>query len=285
MKTQIFGIFVCILLLTTVAIPGIASNTHTKEPIQSISRNADIPTWEVGDTWTYKMDFYADFGVYDKQTLSGTSDNLVYEVVDDTGDYYKLESKGKFSGYITAAFASIRLTTLSTFKGELLVQKSNLVFIENTFLIKGISMLMAGKIPIPFPIPYQMGMNSQFSPPLSILPFPLYDGKYGNLANSTFNQSGFINLLFGILFEFTEEWSYDARNLPYICNEEEITVEAGSFDAYNVTAGYLTFIIENHYAPEVGNIVKQKIWQSKAEFHDEPYFQLNQELISTTYEP
>ena len=64
-----------------------------------------------------------------------------------------------------------------------------------------------------------------------------------------------------------------------------VSIFLAAFFVQSASAGFMFFTLENHYAPEVGNIVMQKIWQSKAHYPDQPYFELKQELISTTYEP
>jgi hypothetical protein len=244
----------------------------------------DIPVWEKGDEWVYHMDFYCDFGMADNEILEGTSNNLVYKVIDDSGDDYVLKYKGGFSGWIKTSFATIRITRLSVVKGNLLVQKSNLAIKEYSIEIKGISLLTNGNIPIPVPIPVQIGLSVDLSPALHIMPFPLYDGKYGNLSESWLNHSAFISLMFGLLFEFQKDYDAHAYNFPYRCEKDLVKVPAGTYDTYKISVG--TFAkIENNFAPEVGNIVKQRIWVGRHYFPEEPYFVMNQELLSTTYEP
>lgn len=244
----------------------------------------DIPVWEKGDEWAYHMDFYCDFGTVDNEILYGTSDHLAYKVVDDTGEDYALKYKGRFSGWIKTSFATIRITRLSVVKGNLLVQKSNLAMKEYSFEVKGISLLTNGNIPIPVPIPVQFGISVDLSPAFHIMPFPLYDGKYGNISESWLNHSAFISLMFGLLFEFQKDYDLHAYNFPYRCEKDLVKVPAGTFDTYKISTG--TFAkIENNFAPEVGNIVKQRIWVNRYYFPDEPYFVMDQELISTTYEP
>jgi hypothetical protein len=229
------------------------------------------------------MDFYCDFGTVENEILEGTSNNLVYKVIDDTGDDYTLKYKGRFSGWIKTSFATIRITRISVVKGNLIVQKSNLAIKQYSIEIRGISLLMNGNIPIPVPIPVQFGINVDLSPAFHIMPFPLYDGKYGNISESWLNHSGYINLMFGLLFDFQLDWDSHTYNFPYRCEKDLVKVPAGTFHTYKISVG--TFVkIENNFAPEVGNIAKQRIWANRYYFPEEPYFVMNQELISTTYE-
>jgi len=264
------------LILATLA--DLAQSYQGESPI-------DIPTWKIGDKWTYHFDIYADFGVTQKEVAYGTSDNMVYTVVDCSGDEYKLKFKGRFSGWIKAPFATIRITRLSIIKGDLIIQKSDLAIKEWNMKINGITLPMSGNIPIPLPLPLQMGINVELSPAYRILPFPLYDGKHGILPDSTLNHSGFISLLFGKLFDFELEWIIEAHDHPYRCDKEIISVNAGTFDAYEIITGFIGLKVENHYAPEVGNMIKQEIWVNKGGFLDQTGIEIKQELISTTYEP
>jgi len=43
-------------ILATLA--SLAQSYQEKPPI-------NVPTWKVGDKWTYHMDFYLDFGIWD----------------------------------------------------------------------------------------------------------------------------------------------------------------------------------------------------------------------------
>jgi hypothetical protein len=144
---------------------------------------------------------------------------------------------------------------------------------------------MIGKIPIPAPIPFTIGISINLSPAFCILPFPVYDGKYGNLPDSRLNHTGFLKLLFGSIFPSEINYEYFASNFPYRCEKELVTVAAGTYDTCKVSAGTFELQIENNYAPEVGNIVKQRIWECKWAFPNDPYIEIKQELLSTTYTP
>ena len=271
------------LMLATLA--NLAQSYQEKPPI-------DVPTWKVGDEWTYHTDFYFDFGIWDKRMLYGTSNHLVYTVVKDTGDDYVLNFKGPFQGGIEASLvpmASMRITKLSRVTGSLIVQKSNLAIKEYSIKINGISYPMIGKIPILLPIPAKMVTNITFSPAFCTLPFPVYDGKYGNLPDFMMNLSIDVNLLFKIpLSPQINEWEgvpYMATNFPYRCEKELVTVAAGTYDTYKVSTGFWEVQVDNNYAPEVGNMVKQRIWIVTWAFPTEPGLEIKQELISTTYTP
>jgi len=144
---------------------------------------------------------------------------------------------------------------------------------------------MIGKIPIVSPIPYKVATSVKFSPAFSILPFPIYDGKYGNLPDCVQNHtSTYISFLFGKFLKFNFPYDY-VGTLPYRCEKELITVPAGTYDTCKVSIGLVEQPIESYYAPEVGNIVKFRIWECKWAFPNEPEWEIEQELLSTTYTP
>jgi hypothetical protein len=86
--------------LSLATLASLAQSYQEKPPL-------NVPTWKVGDKWTYHMEFYLDFGMWDKRIFYGSSNHLVYTVVKDTGDDYVLNFKGPFSGWIKASFISI----------------------------------------------------------------------------------------------------------------------------------------------------------------------------------
>ena len=144
--------------------------------------------------------------------LEDTFTDAYVDHADSDEPVLNLEYKGRFSGWIKTSFATIRITRYSMVKGTLLVQKSNLAIKAWSIEVKGITLLMNGNIPLPVPIPVQFGINVDLSPAFCIMPFPLYDGKYGNLSDSWHNHSGFINLMFGLLFDFQLEWDVHVYN-------------------------------------------------------------------------
>ncbi len=264
------------LILATLA--DLAQSYQGETPV-------DMPTWEEGDEWTYRMDFYADFGSVSKEITYGTADNLVYTIVDETEEEYILEFSGRYQGWIKTTFATIRISRLTKLTGDLIIQKSDFSVKKYSIRINGISFLMLGNILIPLPIPLQMGIDVNITPALYILPFPLYEGKHGVMPASKLEHFGFINLMSGLLYKFEREWEWSTAYYTYRCDKELISVDSGTFDAYRITSGTLSQKIENYYAPEMGNIVKQTIWVNKDFFPYEPGIEIKQELISTTFEP
>ena len=82
------------------------------------------------------------------------------------------------------------------------------------------------------------------------------------------------------------EWQ--TGEVEYTCISDSITVPAGTYDVFNIT-GILPFgddgqdIYRSHYAEDVGNVAKSL---THIEFiTEETYYNMELELVSTTYEP
>ena len=111
MKAKIIGILVCLMLmtafLTTAQDVGnipVKNESDENEPISFY--DVEVPVWEVGYKWTYKIDrFILDFeysglGLY----MDVKTDELSIEVTDDTGDYYNVSFEAGISGFFWTAF-------------------------------------------------------------------------------------------------------------------------------------------------------------------------------------
>ena len=97
MKKKLIGIFVCILLISTSVLPVIGSDNKENKQLNktNISLNSyddDVPIWNVGDAWEYRInDIDIELGLEDQPVhIRGAIDNLYFEVTDVTSDSYKL---------------------------------------------------------------------------------------------------------------------------------------------------------------------------------------------------
>jgi hypothetical protein len=291
MRKKIVGIFVIMLLITTLVIPISAMNKDDLLKNTSISRDADVPTWKVGDSWTYNTHIYhASAENLSVNMILDVTGELIFEVVDDTGDFYTIEGLMKPMHGIVDLPGTIdmRITRFSSYKSILEIQKSNLSIISYDETRKGIVLLTIGSIPLPIPIQIQNKLKTEFKPMWEILPFPLFDGKMGNYENCSMIKEWVTSMFWGFIILDSGNSSQGWVGGSYECNEETITVEAGTFDVYNVSCitNYGPDVQERYisnYAEEVGNIVEG--------LYDLPFlngdrgFLIELELRSTTYEP
>jgi hypothetical protein len=290
MKKKIIGILVLTLVISAIATPISAINYEHKQNNEPITKDADVPIWEVGDSWTYNMQFLriGSPNVTDGIIFEGGGE-LVFEVVEDSGDTYVLNG---FMKPIVGTVAypgpfDFKLTRRSSYESTFEVRKSNLAIISYDSITKGIALIKIGPITLPIPIQLQEERTTEFEPVCELLPFPLYDGKTGNYDRfamiAEWDYSAFWGLVSMDSGSNDEGWVGDG---PYTCKEETITVAAGTFDVFNVS-GYCDFEEAGHdfyhscYAEEVGSIVKG-IYNLDWNNGETSYF-IEFELVETTY--
>ncbi len=283
MKKKIIGIFVCTLLIATMAIPISAMDREYILNFKPISKDADVPVWEVGDTWTYEMYYFQNGNLNESYSFEVVGD-IIYEVVEDTGDTYKLEgsSAGDFNLKMNVGNMVLKPTMFLNIGTEIEIRKSDLALVKWHQFAKGIFLPRLGPIPIPLPVQVHATHTTTFDPAWSIMPFPLYDGKNGTLDPVDFIEEGKTTLYWGLIkiYDGESSWGFSS-GLDYTCMEEQVTVPAGNFTAYNVSTEHGSF--RSHYAEEVGNSVKQLI---HINFSNEvTYYHMELDLKSTTYTP
>jgi len=292
MKEKIIGIFVCMLLIATFAIPISAIDNENIQNTKSISKGVDVPVWEIGDSWTYNIEVY-------QATSPNITDDMVaiiggeitFEVMDDTGDIYKLEGimkpiKGKLD---IPGNIDLRITRLSSYKVEIELEKTNLAILNHDWVTKGVGHLTVGPIPLPILLQMQAHRYTEFNPALDLLPFPLNDGDSGTIGSFTVSEQSKVSMFWGLITIEDAEVEWPLHECEYTCTFQSISVPAGTFDVYTVEAEYHwgyqgddTF--HSHYAEDVGNVVKTSLNIDFGET-EVTYYSMVMELVSTTYEP
>ncbi len=253
MKKKIIGIFVCILIFSSTIIP-VASITDGYEA-RTTSHDVEVPTWQVGDEWTYH---YVESRTMDPAPYIFEGD-LTYKVVKDSDDSYILEASTRPRGSFDLGIIGLKTTIFSRLTMKLQVRKVDLGLEKFVEEIKGIWKLTIGSVTIPIPIQILGRYNIEFDPTWVIMPFPLFDGKNGNLSsveilhiNETFHLFWGLILVLGPIND-----AIPIGPIPYTCYEEEITVEGKTFNTYNISAVWMEgsrFV--SYYSEEVGNVVR-----------------------------
>jgi hypothetical protein len=196
-------------------------------------------------------------------TLSG---DIKLKVVDDSGDFYILEGKsrprGEFNGDYYYEGLIFKTTIITTLSMRIQLRKSDLGVASFNERIKGFLFAKIGVITIPIPLQFEKYVDVGFEPIWSFMPFPLYDGKYGNLSDTeiVFIKTYAHMLWGGLPFWDDENFRFIVTPIPYTCSAEEITVDAGTFDVYNISAVRENdYRFVSYYSEDVGNVVKQEI--------------------------
>ena len=281
MKYKILTILLSILFLINIAAVAI--------PISNISRKTEttnfddpVPTWDVGDTWTYTFNnFIVNYTYYDlKIFINGRIDDFKWTVVDTSGTDYLVE----FTGEITAdsyelnlPFQSRIINIIGSIKPSKTSLSGTIVFTQSDLEIKDLSAELKGVVgakidPIPFsiPIPFKITMDASLSSVFPIFDFPLSDDKYWDLPGLDITSNVNIGGLFGFIkFPITLTTSYSWIPFAFHCKPKvDVTVEAGTYSAYNVESTFFD-MFDYYFAPSAGNLVKIDAFMPNGEAHGE----------------
>ena len=256
MNKKIIGLFVSLLMISTLIIPAAA--IIKRRGLQSTPYTTDVPIWEVGDEWTYYFN-----ELKTRELILSLSGDLTLKVVEDTGASYILEAVTNPQGYFEFGNIKLKTTRLTSYAMTLKIRKADLGLENYKERIKGLLLLTIGSFKIPIPIQFEGYVNVDFEPTWNIIPFPLYEGKNGHLSSVEFwHTKCFVHMFWGLIPIYPEfKESFPVTEVPYTCSQEQMTVEAGTFDSYNVTAEWFEgskFI--SYYSEEVGNVVKEIIY-------------------------
>jgi len=213
MKKKIFGIFVCIILITSFL--ATAKNVEKKhvtpvpEEIDVFSFDEDnTPIWKIGNKWTYRLDsITVDFveenlSIY----LEGSVNNFPLEVDDVTEDSYVLKFEAPINGLFGFAgdlgVGPINLTgelKRTTIAGSITFNKTDLGIKQAHIVIDGRVKLQIIEIPYfpfpvipPIPIPLTAILDINLGDPYPIIDFPINTSKNWGLPATNFSLTGTI---------------------------------------------------------------------------------------------
>lgn len=221
MKTKLIGIFVCIMLLTTLFAAAQPANiilgTTTKTQTASTTM-VDVPVWDIGDSWTYQIDDISIDYTTDTQSilLHGTITDFPLEVTSTTGDFYTLSFATTMDaiGYINAnpvegpVNVSVTISDLAI-HGTVTVEKSSLGIkdIALSFDNQRISFNIIDQPYVTLPswlrilsAKFTSDVDVNLDISVALLTFPLNIGMFWDLIPTSFSINGQIqSKLFNLL--------------------------------------------------------------------------------------
>lgn len=261
MKRKIIGMVVLLLVATTVV--SATNGLTVKENIQPKKLSVDVPVWKKRDTWTYN--FHELLYKYDANgTLwykSYHNSTLTWEVTDDTGDNYTIKwTSTNNEGRATIGKYSLKYTPFTKYMGESIIRKSDLASLREVHQEKGLVIWLIGNI-LPIPAQYNHFQESNWNSGYRGLPFPFYAGTPGTIPGTYQIAREKASLYWGLiaLFDHPEQEVYVSPT-SYNCEMANITVPAGTYNAYNVSIdlsyGLGRYHCWRYYVPEVGQQVK-----------------------------
>ena len=280
MKIKILGIMVCMLVILSVA--AVAEPIKIKQISKgTTSFDDDVPTWNVGDSWTFTInDFTVDYDESgQKMFMDGKIDDFKWTVTDTSGSSYKVDFTGEITAdyeiYLSSSALTLWVTgtfipALTRIKGTIIFTKSDLEIEDISAEIKGITMATISPIPIPLPIPFKLTLDGDLSTVFPIFDFPLHALKPWALPDIDIEMNVQFGGIFGLIkIPVTFPTHYSWTPLAFWCwSKESITVEAGTFDAWEISSIIGDFF-EYYYAPSVGNLVKIDIAMPNGNVHGE----------------
>jgi hypothetical protein len=238
--------FICVG--TTPAIGIVPQNYHMISVYHTVSQRiseGDIPTWSLGDVWTYTIDplsFSNSNG-----SFSGSIENFQQTVVGMVEDAYTIAITGDITGDITVNGFSGELS--GGISGTSQVRVSDLA--EHTTEVHSQGTITYMWIPFA----YEMNLYTSSSPALEIYDFPMHIEEQWQLDSLTTLTGSFS--IEGVYDQSFNESQWIEETIACM-QQESITVPAGTFACYKIERS----AAQSWYSTEVGNMVKSVIDQS-----------------------
>jgi hypothetical protein len=267
-------IIFCIILLSsfTVTPKNLSINDNTEEKSETLS-DEDAPIWQNDDYWSYDIDTL-EITVIQSGTqivMDLTIDEFKPIVTSVTQSTYNLDLSGKVRGSFSfddgsgSNFGGDLIYTKMS--GDMQVRKTDLATMSGTIIIKSIAILRENPLSIPLPLPLTITVSMSHSSPRPFIDFPLYEGKIGTISEAPTNieikaESFILRILNIFIPEIPAEiiipYEFEIPLIPYLIYQENISVQAGTFNTYNAELG-LGLVGNSYYSPDAGNIVKLDI--------------------------
>ncbi|MFE3845706.1 PKD domain-containing protein [Thermoplasmatota archaeon] len=257
--------------------------------------DAELPTWKIGDSWTYDLIFKSTFITSQIDvTFDLEVNNLKMEVIQDEEEFYLVDlnvPEGDFTGSIIVEYTL--LTIEGDFKetemnGWMRINKSDLSHIGGVIDVDGV---ISNNNDRDFTSHTWFAYYDNSKPELKVKKFlPLnFPFNVGDEWGNTLTHLG-LNV---------EELKISGINYPLslALNLSEPTFKSNKWSINNLNnKNYDSLEIEldstgnyYYYSPGVGNIIKVKYEDIEYEYFDTGYYanleKLDMNLLSTTYDP
>jgi len=286
-KIIVVSIFLA-LLITTVSTSGLKIQNNYQNENLNVNMNddddADLPIWNVGDSWTYECVINGGLeGFINLNNLKFS--NMEFTVNEVQNDFYKMDMSADISGSVTVDIGvkisgSLRSTTI---EGDVYVNKSSLSVekVEN--------LVMSGYIKpgIGPQIGFDVNGFATITYGKTLLEFPINRGDVWLVEDISVNVNASVEV--GSLLSEQLDITIFIQEHSMKCEKwDNLDVEAGNFDALKlIQTDPYRLTEETHnvwFSPAAGNIVKVKSRGVPFSWGGWGYYDLDMELVSTTYE-
>jgi len=283
MKYRLFFILILTTLFVISSISGIGINNKKifSNSIQDNNYDAEIPIWDIGDSWIYEIDIDGEIGdLLDLNNIRITNLEFIVDEIQD--EYYQMSVEGDISGSVSINLDLVQVSgnlQNTNIIGTILVNKST-IFIE-----KIIEMDITGTIK---PIIGQVQFSATIDGNIS------YEGEKPVKLPLNIGDSWLVDFT---LFEFNYEADILGQNPNgemgiYIephnneCDSwDEITLNNNFYDSLKISNG-LAQNANIWYSPKAGNIVKYSGYNIPfITWLGNGIIDIDIKLIDTTYQP
>ena len=289
-------IAVVILILVSFSMIIVADTTSNSLENKEINKQQptinqlsdDVPTWIVGDSWTYTIEeFNVNFNEGgQKIEMNGSINDFTLTVSDTSSDDYIVDFTGGINANykISISSTSNSITLEGTIKekyvkltGQIIFGKSDLQIKDASAEIRGITAVKINSMRIALPLPFKVTMNSNLNTAFPLFDFPLFIDKYWDLPHIIASMNVEAGGPFGFIkIPISASIELPAVPFAFHCHSlEEITVEAGTYTAYRISISGLEGSMDYYYASSAGNLVKILAYLQSGSIRGE--------LKSTTY--
>lgn len=280
------AVVIGIIFFLTCTTSGYAMIQSSNDFIESASTqlhtnyDAELPVWNIGDQWTYQIDFSGTQG--DNNRFDVSIDTLILEVVSMSDSCYALDltvPRGQITGNVRLEYdlVTIEGEIINTkMEGMLSVKKASLEIVDCQMTIDG-NIHKFIDIPFTVDVTLQTYDDSLEEKNFSSLQFPLNTGMQWEIPTTYLVANMSLNLLpedISIFLHFPTH--------QQTCTEwETLTLEETVYDALKISSD-LGQNSELYYAVSAGNIIALDYQNIDAAF-DITLTSIELTLLSTTY--
>lgn len=264
--------------ITIVAWLCLAGTISSIQGIQ-LQDTAEIPQWEIGDSWVYQMEM--DGGIDGRLELDEVEfDQLSFTVTDILPDDYKLSLTGDLAGDVEVEL------DLGTISGSLQdTQLSGTVFIDkNTLSLQQISSLSLEGAVKPYRLPkisFELQGSLDFSYESSVLDFPIDLGENWTVPEAVITLDATVTVA-GQNIPIEELMIFIEKHEAETDDWEDVTIGGINYHALKIDSE-IGADHELWYCPGVGNIVKIEGESIPLSWGGHGYYDMTMELMSTTF--
>lgn len=257
--------------------------------LSSIEQNdAEIPTWSIGDKWTYTLDVRGEQNEYFDLDFDLTMDNLEFEVIEIQDELYILSMtipRGDFSGSVSidlGVFTFSGSIENAILNAEIFVNKSTLGIFKCQGTLSGeTNKILLPNFDIDFQLEFEREVNNEgIKTNLSTLQFPININNNWSVPLTYLNitiDANQPNLGQNRLFSFVN--GHEVECIMW----DIIPLGTKEYDALKMTGVNYGDQSNIWYSPAIGNIMKLDFKNVELGFG---YIlkKLSIDLLSTTYQ-